>query len=305
MRLVLFVVTAAVALTTGLAWADGVVSTVSCSKAAAERECSFSIKISGLITSSTLDEVKKALAERKEMMRREGEQNDWWIIHVDSRGGSVAAAVAIGRLFRSLDAPIAVDPDEACLSSCVFVLAGATHRLIYGRVGIHRPFLETDVDVGTLQSRYRNMTEGIRSYLREMNISDRLADDMMVVPPEKVRFLSVAELAGYGLQIIDPVTEESTAIQEARKLGIGRIAYMERRELSESLCKIANPNGTRTYVLSQACVSAVLSGRHVERAPPCRNGAVTCQAWERAWNGRKLDAKDVVTGDGFLISGGA
>jgi hypothetical protein len=69
---------------------------------------------------------------------------------------------------------------------------------------------------------------------------------------------------------------------------------MRRRALSERLCKFADSSGAGTYALSQVCVSAVLSGKHVERAPPCRNRASTCQPWEREWNGKKLDAADVV-----------
>lgn len=62
-------------------------------------------------------------------------------IDVDSPGGDVAAAMKIGSILRK-------DPNHAvrikqpsnCLSSCVFILAGATQRQILGRVGIHRPY---------------------------------------------------------------------------------------------------------------------------------------------------------------------
>lgn len=307
MRSILFIVPMVVALAAGPIWAGSVKSTSSCSTTGAEKDCSFDISIEGKITATTFVDVKKALADRDQMMRREGDQNDWWSIHIDSPGGSVNAAIEIGRLLRSKDAPIAVGDDQVCVSACVLILAGATHRFIYGRVGIHRPYFETpksDVSVEEVQKAYSSMTEEFRSYLREMNVSDRLADDMMVVSPEEVRFLSSKELISYGLGFVDPVAKEAVDLQEARTLGIDRSEYMRRRALSEGLCKGADSSATGAYVLSQACVTAVLSGKHVERAPTCQNMAATCQPWEREWNGKKPDPGDVVTGDGFLVSGG-
>jgi len=185
------------------------------------------------------------------------------------------------------------------------VLAGATHRFLNGRVGIHRPYLEataTNLNVEQVQKAYSGMTEKIRSYLRGMNVSDRLADDMMIVPPEKVRFLSSDELVNYGLGFIDPVTKEASDLKEARKLGIDRGEYIRRKAQSQTLCKLADPNEAAIHSL--ACINAVLAGKHVERAPPCRNMAATGQPWEREWGERKQPSvDDVVTDNGFLISG--
>jgi hypothetical protein len=157
------------------------------------------------------------------------------------------------------------------------------------------------------------MTEKIRSYLKEMNVSERLADDMMIVPPEKMRILSSDELVQYGLGIIDPVAKEASDLKEARKLGISHTEYMRRQSLSDVLCRINDPTaislpGSATplppgFKLSLECKNAVLSGKHVELAPPCRNRAATCQPWEREWTGRQQTKGDIVTNDGFVISG--
>ncbi|HEY4045169.1 MAG TPA: hypothetical protein VGM32_25440 [Rhodopila sp.] len=128
------------------------------------------------------------------------------------------------------------------------------------------------------------MTEQIRSFLREMNVSDRPADDMMVVPPEEIRFLSSDELTSYGLGFVDPVSKEAGDLQEARKLGIHRREFMQRKALSNRLCEIAASNG-HAAVMSQACVKAVMAGKHVERAPPRRDMAPTCDPWEMDWDG--------------------
>jgi ATP-dependent protease ClpP protease subunit len=307
MRWLLAVTVMVIAVVSGAAWAGDVKTATSCSRARTEGICSFDIRMLGEITPIMLDKLKTALVDRDQMMKREGSPSDHWSIDIDSPGGSVLVATEIGRLLRSMQASIEVGPDQVCASACVLVLAGATRRRISGRVGIHRPYFETpntDVNVGEVQQAYSQMTEQIRSYFREMNVSERLADDMMIVPPEKVRFLSPNELTGYGLDFVDPVTKETSDLREARKLGIDRVEYMRRRAQSGTLCQFVDSIRAGTY-LSPACVGAVLSGKHVEKAPPCRNTAAICQPWERDWNGRKLDARDVVTGDGFLISRGS
>ena len=86
-----------------------------------------------------------------------------------------------------------------------------------------------------------------------MNVSDKLADDMMMVPPENVRFLSGIDLANYGLGFIDPVTQETRELNEARKRGLNRQEYMRRKAKSEMLCN------TRAASYWE-CVEAVLSG---------------------------------------------
>ncbi len=303
-----FVLTIIVLVAAGVAWADNVRTTWSCLNVNHKKICSFGITIQGEITPTTLDDVKGAFADRKRMMSREGGLSDLWMIHLDSPGGDVQTAFAIGRLFRALDAPVEIDKDETCISACVLILAGATHRIINGKVGIHRPYFETPrdaVDYGKVQSAYHAMTYQIRTYLREMNVSDRLADDMMIVPPERVRFLSDIELMNYGLGIVDPVTAEQIDLSEAQKFGIDRREYMRRKELAHTLCVV--PTGTDNpgwNVTSQNCTDAVLAGKHVEKAPPCLNGEITCHPSERDWNGRKLKPGDIVSDSGFVISNG-
>ena len=60
---------------------------------------------------------------------------------INSPGGSVSAAMAIGRRFRKERAWLGVN--GSCISACVLILAGAVDRQIgkSGVVGIHRPYL--------------------------------------------------------------------------------------------------------------------------------------------------------------------
>jgi ATP-dependent protease ClpP protease subunit len=310
-RMILLLMSIFVGLAAQQAWAEGVTTKSSCSTNPArtpQKFCGFDIYIEGEITPATLTGVKSAIAERDQMMKREdssGALVDPWIISIDSPGGSVDAAIAIGRLLRSMEAPIALADDKICASSCVLVLAGAAHRNLHGRVGIHRPYFETpatEVDFRQVQKAYSDMTEKIRSYLKEMNVSERLADDMMIVPPEKMRFLSSDELTQYGLSFIDPAVKEALDLKEARKLGISHTEYMRRKAQSQVLCYWWDRSGA--YHGSEECETAVLAGKHVERAPPCQNRATTCQLSEREWpSGREINIDDLTKDGRFLISG--
>jgi hypothetical protein len=62
---------------------------------------------------------------------------------INSRGGDVAAAMAIGRMLRKENAWLGVN--GVCISACVLILAGAVDRQIgkSDAVGIHRPYFGT------------------------------------------------------------------------------------------------------------------------------------------------------------------
>jgi hypothetical protein len=47
------------------------------------------------------------------------------------------------------------------------------------------------------------MLQDIRAYLREMNVPERLADEMLATELERVHVLTPAELKMYGLADID------------------------------------------------------------------------------------------------------
>jgi hypothetical protein len=75
---------------------------------------------------------------------------------------------------------------------------------------------------------YKAMMDNIHLYLREMGVSERLADDMLATEPERVHILTEAELKSYGLADVDPAERQRRAIDneardvwEANQLGVG------------------------------------------------------------------------------------
>ena len=202
--------------------------------------CGFLLAIDGEIDSATVDKVRELFAVR----RAHPKANEG--ISINSLGGNVAAAMEIGRMFRQERAWLAVDHD--CVSACVLVLAGAIDRLVSSgtRVGIHRPYsmrIDPSWSADQVKDAYRATLQQIRSYLREMNVSERLADDMLAIEPEKVRFLTKTELTGYGLLGVDRAEQETRAIeneihdvQEANRLGLDRREYTRRKAFGDAQC---------------------------------------------------------------------
>jgi membrane-bound ClpP family serine protease len=120
-------------------------------------------------------------------------------VDADTRGGEVFAAMEIGRLLRRESASIQVGPRAECVSACIFVLMGATERSVApdARIGIHRPSLGHAAEDSVIDS----MAAQIVHYAEQMRVPRKIVDDMMAIPASRIRYLTVADLAGYGITI--------------------------------------------------------------------------------------------------------
>lgn len=231
----------------------GVVGNISCDG----RSVGFAIDVTGPIEEATFDEVrevfKKYHQQQDELANSRtcpdlglrSKQLDFSAyghrFSIDSAGGSVIAAMKIGRLLRQERESVMVE--GICFSACVFVLAGAVDRVVFppGKVGIHRPYL------GSYSSEARREIESalrlMRDYLREMDVSPQLADDMIAVEPEDNRVLTASQLASYGLVGIDraekqrrAIDQEISDVEEAKALGLDRREYNRRKSRAKLLC---------------------------------------------------------------------
>jgi hypothetical protein len=164
------------------------------------------------------------------------------MVNLDSDGGSVRAAMRIGRALRKLDALVRVSEAGKCMSSCVFVLAGAGRRGVYegGQVGIHRPYMpEASKTTPDLErARYKALQAEVAAFLADSDIDLRLFRDMMLIPPDRIRVLTPQELEAYGLDDDAPHVQESDAKNEAVRLGISRAEYGRRTALANKRCKM-------------------------------------------------------------------
>jgi hypothetical protein len=125
-------------------------------------------------------------------------------VRLNSMGGSVEDAMAIGTKLREENFSTVVSQGDTCESACVLILAAGVIRVaVYGIVGIGRPRFEdrafaslSPVEAG---NKYEELAESVRKYLARMGISDLLYVDMVKMSSNDVRVLSDSEMRAYEL----------------------------------------------------------------------------------------------------------
>ena len=234
-----------------------------CANVDTDLSCKFNLRIYGQIDTQTVTKVQKALAHRPPNWR--------FNVTLNSEGGDIDVAMKLGRVFREARARTQVEPTGSCQSACVLVFAGGVTRDTFGRrnIGIHRPALARvpqQTDMNAVKIATDDAVRRLRAYAAEMNISERLIDDMLVIPPEKIRWLSDEDRNAYGLGSMDPVYAETIVLDGAKRYGITPAEYRVRTERAKSECKDEKGINPLAYVgwsnepLTQ-CHEAILSGK--------------------------------------------
>lgn len=162
------------------------------------------------------------------------------VAYLSSSGGDIRAAIAMGRILRMNEIYAFVHNDSKCLSSCVFLFAGAVRRtVIFGKIGIHRPyFSDLNKNLSTIEiKKYReDLNNEIKKYFEEVDVSQTLLDAMLAVPPEDMRILSLGELNGYRLGFEDATFNEKVISMDAKKYGMTSADYRKREVIARYKC---------------------------------------------------------------------
>ncbi len=210
-----------------------------------EEDDSLRILIEGSISSRDVVEIKAVLAKYPRHTPR---------VALDSNGGDIEAAMAIGRALRVRDASVSVGmPPRKCYSSCVLIYAAGVERENYGDlvekyrhleaggsgIGIHRFYfshLSASATTADIQAARNKQKERIRSYLSDMNVSTQLLDAMEATPPEAMRMLTLKELRSFGLVARDPVYDEKVVAGRAAYFGLTSSEYRKRSVEAKDYC---------------------------------------------------------------------
>ena len=136
-------------------------------------------------------------------------------IALDSPGGAVLDALAIGKLIRDKGYNTSVAAGALCASSCPLVLAGGKERLATqtSAIGVHQIYAA--VPTGTLSSQLaaagaamsntQTLTAEISRYLKTMGVDDEIWLRALETPPDKLTYLSPADLT--SLKLVTKLTK--------------------------------------------------------------------------------------------------
>ena len=190
---------------------------------------SFVARVTGEITAADYQALRQQADQAAQANVRQ--------MQLDSSGGNLEAALAIGRLIRSLEFGSMVLSQGRCDSACVFILAAGIDKVVEGEVGIHRPYFIHRTDIGVREA-LRIVKAETEAYLVEMNIPASLAEDMFSVDPGSMRTLTGDELAIYRLNSMDYVAREERAQRLSASTGLSREAYEVFRQDLNYSCRV-------------------------------------------------------------------
>lgn len=151
----------------------------------------------GTITPGTADRLAEELSRRGDYVET---------VVLDSPGGSVQDALAMGRMIRGRELDTAVEGGGLCASSCPLVLAGGVARHAAGdaAVGVHQITTVRTAGVvlpGTEPDlvRAQRVSAEVQRHLVEMGVDAAVWFHAMETPPREMYYFTSEELAALKL----------------------------------------------------------------------------------------------------------
>lgn len=152
------------------------------------------IRISGQIAGGDADRFTAWLDQN---------QPDQTQVLLDSSGGSVSDALAIGRTIRGAGYTTRVDGGAVCLSACPYMLAGGTTRQAGpgAVVGVHQHFFGKNTLLPAFMAvrDVQRAQASVMDYLDEMGVDLRMMSFALRTPPEEIHILDADHLREFNL----------------------------------------------------------------------------------------------------------
>ncbi|MDL2406171.1 hypothetical protein PY650_10920 [Rhizobium calliandrae] len=120
----------------------------------------------------------------------------------DSNGGNILAAMAYGRMIRSLGLATLQLRASQCASACTLAFVGGVIRQAEpGAIGIHQSSFApgAGLDSPTAVAAIQTMTAQIMSYFTEMGVDPKLLQVSLSVSSDDMRYLTASEMQSYGV----------------------------------------------------------------------------------------------------------
>lgn len=185
-------------------------------------------------------------------------------LSLDSRGGSISAAMKIGRLIRKKQLSVEVARGASCLSSCALLYTSGVNRQNLGEIGLHRPYLVGEPHTGRRIARgLPKMFADVRAFIAEMGVTVEVADIMFRTPPDTMRVFVGDEIRAL-VPDADPVFDEIRVAREARARGLPTDGFRVLEARARRECRSADSSA------ATSCRDAMLA---LEPAHPYSGGA--------------------------------
>lgn len=153
------------------------------------------LELTGTIDTGAADRVAAEMTARGEYITT---------VSLNSPGGIVGEALAIGRLIREHGYATSVSAGALCASSCPLVFAGGKERIATAQsaIGVHQVYAaapsgsaaERLAAAGDAMSEAQSLTAEISRYLREMGVDAEVWLRALETPPDRLTYFSADEL---------------------------------------------------------------------------------------------------------------
>jgi len=202
-------------------------------------------------------------------------------ILLSSKGGDVNEAINIGRVIRKYEYESMLVPlfdgniQYGCMSSCVLAFAGGVHRASeFGVLGIHRPYFtqvnSSDMSMEKIREQREKLNASIRAYLNEMDVSNKLLDDMLAIPPDKMKILTKDEKKMYRLIGYDTNYDELVTARQAKVYKMSSAQFRQREAEVLKLCPYTLKEFGVCYVSNMLNVSKEEAKIRIQKNSDCR-----------------------------------
>jgi hypothetical protein len=158
------------------------------------------LELTGTIDLGSAERVRAQVDDLKEYIKT---------VALNSPGGSVSDALAIGRMVREAGFTTSVAAGALCASSCPLVLAGGTERLAShaAAIGVHQIYAAAAPDAlpvglkaaGAAMSDAQQTTATVTRHLSTLGVDPALWLHALETPPDRLYYLSADELTALKL----------------------------------------------------------------------------------------------------------
>jgi hypothetical protein len=191
------------------------------------------LRIKGEITGATLAEFKEAI----ESIENNNQKIVINAVQLNSFGGSISAAMQIGKIIRKKRLNTYIAEDARCESACIAILLGGVQRYPFGKVGVHRITYDQDIDDDSRVAQdIEDSLKMTSDYIKSMGISLMLDDAINTTESWRMRYLSETEKRQWNVFGTDRLEEEIYFNKLSRELKISRNELIKFFKLNYDEC---------------------------------------------------------------------